>query len=153
MKYLVIDTNIWVRVISQGRPGCEVSHLDYLCSVLSEGKITLLLPEVIQLELEKNWRSFVDEATVQIGKLEKEVDVLINKQFWTEIEDVQRALRGFLSEQKNKKISSATERYSKVRSLLKSGNIITLPYTHEVHFRASRRLMEGRMPRPENRAH
>jgi hypothetical protein len=69
MKYLVIDTNIWVRVVSQGKPGCEIAHLDDLRSLVEESKLTLLLPEVVQLELGKSWRSFNETVTIEIGKL------------------------------------------------------------------------------------
>ncbi|MCI0458359.1 MAG: PIN domain-containing protein [Gemmataceae bacterium] len=153
MKYLVIDTNIWVRVISQGRPGCEITHLDDLRRLVEESKITLLLPEVVQLELGKHWRSFTETVEIEIGKLEKELDSLLRKQFWTEIEDVQKSLREFLAEQKAKKISAASERFQKVQSLLASPKIIILPFTPDIHFRGRKRLMAGRMPKPENRAH
>ena len=62
--------------------------------------MTLLLPEVVELELGKNWRSFFEEVDIRIGQLEKEVDSLVKKQFWTEIEDVQKSLRDFLANQK-----------------------------------------------------
>ncbi|MGL4419238.1 MAG: PIN domain-containing protein, partial [Gemmataceae bacterium] len=104
MKYLFVDTNIWVRVISQGKPGCEIAHFDNLRRLIEESKITLLLPEVVQLELEKNWRSFTEKAEIEIGKLEKELESLLRKEFWTEIEDVQKSLREFLTEQKAKKV-------------------------------------------------
>src|SRR5258707_1282540 len=107
MKYLVIDTNIWVRVISQGKPGCEIAHLEDLRRLVGESKVTLLLPEVIQLELGKNWRSFTETVEIEIGKLEKDLDSLLRKQFWTEIEDVQKSLREFLADQKSKKVSAA----------------------------------------------
>ena len=153
MKYLVIDTNIWVRVISQGKPGCEIAHLDKLRTLVEESGITLLLPEVVQLELGKNWRSFTETVELEIGKLEKELDSLLRKPFWTEIEDVQKSLREFLIDQKTKKVEAATERYQKVQRLLSSSKVVVLPFTPEIHFRGRKRLMAGRMPKPENRAH
>jgi hypothetical protein len=153
LKYLVIDTNIWVRVISQGKPGCEIAHLDKLHALVEASRITLLLPEVIQLELGKHWRSFTETVEIEIGKLEKELDSLLRKQFWSEIEDVQKSLRQFLVDQKAKKVTAATERYEKVQGLLSSPKVIMLPFTPDIHFRGRKRLMAGKMPKPENRAH
>jgi len=153
MKYLVVDTNIWVRVISQGKPGCEITHLDDLGTLVQDSKVTLLLPEVIKLELSKEWRSFRERVEIEIGKLEKDLDSLVRKQFWTEIEDVQNSLREFLANQKTRKISAARERFDKVQQLLSSPRIVNLPFTPDIHFRGRKRLMAGRMPKPENRAH
>jgi RNA polymerase sigma factor (sigma-70 family) len=153
MRYLVIDTNIWVRVISQGKPGCEIAHLEDLHNFLEESKVILLLPEVVQLEIGKNWRSFTDKVEIEIGKMEKELDSFLKKPFWSEIQDVQKSLRDFLADQKAKKITAATERYEKVRSLLASPKIVLLPFTQEINFRGRKRLMAGKMPKPENLAH
>ncbi len=153
MKYLVVDTNIWVRVVSQGKPGCEIAHLDDLRVLIEAPSLTLLLPEVVQLELAKNWRSFNENVAVQIGKLEKELDPLLRKPFWTEIEDVQRSLREFLAAQKERKVAAATVRYQKVQDLLTSPKVVLLPFTAEINFRGRKRLIAGRMPRSENMAH
>ncbi len=153
MKYLVVDTNIWIRVISQGKPGCEIAHFDDLRQLVEGSKITLLLPEVIRLELEKNWRSFADSVEFNIGKLEKELDTILGKTYWNEIEDVQKSLRAFLLEQKAKKVRAASERYANVQRLLSSPNVVEIPFTHDINFRGRKRLMAGRMPKPEHRAH
>ncbi len=153
MKYLLIDTNIWVRVISQGKPGCEIAHLQHLCDLVNSSKVTLLLPEVVQLEIGKNWRSFHEKVEVEIGKMEKELASLLTKQFWSEILDVQQSLRDFLADQKSKKVAAAKERYDSVQSLLGSERVVILPFTEEINFRGRRRLIAGRMPKPENSAH
>jgi hypothetical protein len=62
-------------------------------------------------------------------------------------------LREFLSDQKAKKVTAATERFEKVQSLLTSPRIVLLPFTAEINFRGRKRVMAGRMPKPENRAH
>lgn len=153
LKYLLIDTNIWVRVISQGKPGCEIGHFDELRSLIEQSELTLLLPEVIQLEISKNWRSFTETVEVEIGKLEKELEGLLKRKLWTEIEDVQKSLREFFVEQKERKITAATARYEKVQALLASSKVINLPFTAEINFLGRKRIMAGRMPKPENSAH
>lgn len=153
MKYLLIDTNIWVRIISQGKPGCEIKYLDDLHALVEASNVILLVPEVVQLELKKKWRSFNEEVEIVIGKLENELDAILKKKFWTEIEDIQQSLRTFLMEQKAKKVSMASERYEKVQNILSSNKISVLPFTQEIYFRGKKRLMEGRMPKPDNRAH
>src|SRR5262249_16897044 len=44
-------------------------------------------------------------------------------------------------------------RYAKVQSLLTSPKVVLLPFTPEINFRGRKRLMAGRMPKPENKAH
>jgi RNA polymerase sigma factor (sigma-70 family) len=153
MKYLFIDTNILVRVISQGKPGCEVTHFDDLQKLVDDDKATLLLPEVVLLELKKNWRTFIEKVEIEIGKLEKELEAILKKKAWTEIEDVQKALGEFLNQQKEKKISTATDRHQKVLALLASQKVVGLPFTSEINFRGRKRIMEGKMPKSENQAH
>ncbi len=103
MIYAFVDTNIWVRVLSQGRPGCEIEHLDGLNALCTEGKALLLLPEIVELELEKQWREFTDEMIREIGQLEQKIDSAIKPKLWTEIEDVHASIRTLLQEAKKKK--------------------------------------------------
>lgn len=153
MKCLFVDTNIWIRVVSQGKPGCEIAHLEDLRELIDQAAIVLLLPEVVQLELNRQWRSFTENVVVQIGKLEKELEAPLRKSFWSEIEDVQRSLQEFLSEQKTSKLESVTNRYEKVQNLLSLPNVKILEFTPEIHFRARKRLIAGKMPRLEQRSH
>jgi hypothetical protein len=58
MIYASLDTNIFVRIVSQGKPGCEIEQFKALKSLVENGVVHLLVPEVVVLELEKENRQF-----------------------------------------------------------------------------------------------
>ena len=153
MKHLLIDTNIWIRTISQGKPGCEVEHLRNLQKLIDKSQIVLLLPEVIKLETEKNWISFPKDVDKYIKKLEKDMETLIKKEYWTEIEDITTSLEDFIKDKKNNKLNSAAARYKIIENIFESEKTELIPFTPEINFEASRRIMAGRFPTPERNAH
>ncbi len=106
--YAFIDTNIWIRVLSQGRPGCEVEHLEALEKMTRASSLILIVPEVVELEIAKQWRSFHDDIIREIGSLEKAFsDAISKKKLWNEIDDVQKKVTALLSEEKKTKVSDA----------------------------------------------
>src|SRR5687767_11769184 len=141
MIYAFIDTNIWVRVLSQGRPGCEIEHLDNLQTMCAEGKAVFLLPEIVELELEKKWREFTDEMTREIGQLEQKIETAIKPKLWTEIEDVHASIRALLQDAKQKKVEAARASFEKVQVLFGSSQVVKLPLTADLLFQGKKRLM------------
>lgn len=152
MLHAFIDTNIWIRVLSQGRPGCELEHLDACSAMASESRVKLLIPEVVELELEKAWRDFREDLTQKIGHLEQKVDEALKKQVWTEVEDVHASIVTLLKEAKQKKTAAAEENYKRVQELFNCRQVVKLPLTPDLMFQARKRLIAGRMPKPENQA-
>jgi hypothetical protein len=90
MIYILLDSNILLRFISQGRPGCELAHFDALLKLLGGKSHCLLLPEVIELELVKLWGGFEDEVNAILGALEATLNALElpKKAKWSETDDV-----------------------------------------------------------------
>ena len=56
-NFVCLDTNIYVRIISQGKPGCEEEYWNQLNRWIVDGSITLLVPEIVLLELQKQCRA------------------------------------------------------------------------------------------------
>ena len=146
MRYIVIDTNIWVRIISQGRPSCEINYLDELFKLIDGCKVVLLLPEIIKLEIYKNWRSFADTVNVKIGVLEKDLEKPLKDSIWSEIDDVQKALLACLEDQRKQKLEESAKRFAQIETLLLSEKTVHLPFTQEIDFRGRKRLIAGEMP-------
>src|SRR5439155_242138 len=105
-----------------------------------------------ELELEKAWRDFRDELTQKIGVLEQKIDEALKKQVWTEVEDVHTSIGTLLREAKQKKAAAAEAHYRLVRGLFDSPHVSKLQLTPEAMFLARKRLMAGRMPKPDNQA-
>jgi PIN domain/Sigma-70, region 4 len=153
MIYAFIDTNIWVRVLSQGRPGCELEYLDNFHKLCLEKKAVFLLPEIIELELEKQWREFTEEMTKEIGQLQVKIENAIKPKLWTEIEDVYASINSLLNETKQKKVEAARQSFEKIQLLFESNGTVKIPLTSELLFLGKRRLISGKMPKPDNQAH
>src|SRR5688500_18194757 len=111
MLYVFVDTNIWFRFITQGRPGCEPRHYRELKEAAAKGKIELLYLEIVGLELEKLWASFGDDLKSATEKLEKLVKEPLGKSVWSEIDDIQSGIAGFIKQRKDSKIEEAKDRY------------------------------------------
>ena len=151
--YVFIDTNLWIRVISQGKPGCELEHLQSLLTLIDESRVVLVLPEIVELELDKFWREFKDEVVKHVGQIEKKLEDVFKPQLWTEIEDLRTAIGSFLQQQKQAKITSAEENYKRIQEIFASPKVVKIPLTSELLFLGKKRLISGRMPITENKAH
>lgn len=154
MLFVFVDTNIWIRVLSQGRPGCEIEHFEELRELQHQSKIQLIVPEIVELEFEKNWRGFRDQITASFLQLDELIrNAVKQKKLWTEIEDVHDAIASFLREKKDAKTSAAEERSRQILELFASLSVVKIPLTPELLFLGKKRLIAGRMPSSENTAH
>jgi predicted nucleic acid-binding protein len=79
MIYVFIDTNIWIRVLTQGRPGCEPERLEEFISLVDDGKLVLLLPDLVELELEKGRRNLADDMIKKLASVEKQIEESFKK--------------------------------------------------------------------------
>lgn len=151
--YVFIDTNLWVRLLSQGKPGCEPVFFDEIKELVGSSKITLILPEIVELELEKQWRAFREDVTKDIGKLSQKLDSLLKEKVWEEIEDVRAALPSFLVERRDVKIKDAERYFDQIQQFFRQPQLVKIPLTQELFFLGRKRLMAGRMKRTESNAH
>ncbi|HEY1375384.1 MAG TPA: PIN domain-containing protein [Gemmataceae bacterium] len=152
MIYIFVDTNIWVRVISQGRPGCELVHFVALRNLVEQGKAILILPEIVELELEKCWRAFTDDLTKGIGQMEKQIGEVLKQKSWSEIEDVKGSIAAFLQGTREQKRGAAQRHFDGIQEFFQSKQIVRVPLTPDLLFRSRKRLIAGRMPEAENKA-
>lgn len=147
--YVCIDTNIYIRFMTQGMPGCEEEHWDSLISFLDAGDITLLLPEVVQLELQKKWLEIpqIIEAKLLAARKSLEKD-LRDKVDYSEIRDILPSLLDEFNKLESKKQQSMLKRYDKVQKLLRPDNVVTLPFDLEIMLAAKKRSIRGGLAIP-----
>ncbi len=151
MMYLFIDTNIFIRIISQGQPGCEVQHFEDLVVLAQGGVIRLLVPEVLMLELENKFRqlprtfeSHCDKLTDGLTKATENV--------WNEIGPLKAGLLDQVAQYKKKKLAECAQMSTKVLAFLQSPSIQPIPLTNDIWLDAQRRLIGGRMPNTKKAA-
>ncbi len=130
MLYAFADTNIFVRIITQGRPGCEHSLFEDLTTLVEGGVVRLLVPEVVVLELEKQVRllpkQFESECDKLITSLTKATENV-----WNEIDALKIDLLQQISNHK-KKLDEWKEAASQIMRFLRSTSVQTIPLTNEI---------------------
>jgi len=67
--FVVLDTNILFRIVTQGEKGCEHEHFQDLKQRIDKSEVTLLLPEVIKLEFEKLTEWMEETYKVEVEKV------------------------------------------------------------------------------------
>ncbi len=68
MIFGFIDTNIYIKIASQGNPGCERKHFDDLKTMVSGGAMKLLVPEIVLLELRKQFPRVIAKMATQFDQ-------------------------------------------------------------------------------------
>ena len=89
MIYAFVDTNILIRVLSQGKPGCEPELFEDLRTLVTGNAFRLLVPDVVRFELEKQMRDFPRELRDQFGALKASVN---KTHVWSEIADAKETI-------------------------------------------------------------
>lgn len=51
-QYVVLDTNVLVKFVTQGQSGFEQEHFDSLRHLVQSGEVTLFSPEIVELEFQ-----------------------------------------------------------------------------------------------------
>lgn len=154
MRHIFVDTNIWIRVISQGRPGCEIKHLAALTQLVESKQVLLVLPEVVTLELQKGWGVFTTHVKKAVARLSENLEqaMAAQRKKWNEIEDIEKDLVPFLQAKQEEKITAARQHYKAIEHLFSLPNVIHLRLSQPILFSARKRLMAGRMPKSERNA-
>ncbi|WP_435020269.1 PIN domain-containing protein [Tundrisphaera sp. TA3] len=150
--YVAIDSNIFIRGWTQGKPGCEIDHWRGLQSKVDAGEVTILVPEVVTLECEKQWQV----SRLTIDKHLKDAKSKITDWFMqnfksTEIEDIGESLRAEVESLHKKKTAMMNANREEQRKLLNFASTIKLPYSQKLWFYAHKRLLSGNYPNAEDR--
>ena len=133
---------MFIRLITQGRPGCDLGAYERLKTLASNDVVRLLVPEIVLLELDKHRRGLTSELVNKIGGLRKHINTFA---YWSEIADLRGLLLELVDKEKQAKLERSTELFDDVLSFLRSQT--ELSFTADVLCRAQKRIMAGRMPR------
>jgi hypothetical protein len=145
--FAFLDTNILFRVITQGQGGCELEHLKELERYVEDFMISLLVPEVVLLELEKQYRGFENAVSVNVAKFEKHLSNQPDKErVWNELGDIVPHMVEKLNEWKSEKIENVKARHNEVQTLIGSKRALKPALDSEILLRAKRRIWAGRVP-------
>jgi len=144
MIYAFIDSNIFIRVMSQGKPGCETHLFDDLRTIVQGHAISLIIPEVVLFELERQMRDLDKSLRQHFGKMKEAVNKIT---VWSEVADAKLSVLTNLDIACDKKIESWKRSYSEIMTFLNSDNVRQIPYTPEIMCQAKSRIIRGAMPK------
>jgi hypothetical protein len=147
--YIFLDTNIYIRIVSQGMPGCPMEQFVALKTLVEGGAVQLLVPEVVLLELEKEQGTFEDQLNRHCDLLKASVEKLA---VWTEARDIKESLLDHLDERRQVKLQTASNNFKEIGAWLASDKARILDLTPEIWFQAKRRIMAGRYPKGQGKA-
>ncbi len=140
-----VDANIFIRIATQGRPGCEREHLDDLRTLVEESTFVLLVPEVVYLEVSKAFRTLPQEMESNCDKLSDAINKA-TKDTWSEIDSLKTDVLALIKQLKQKRIAECAELMKLIDKFLKSTNVTLIPLTPEIVVAAKRRQIAGKMP-------
>ena len=144
MQYVFIDTNIFIRVMSQGKPGCETDLFERLCVLATGDVLTLVIPEVVHLELEGQMHNLSEALKQRFGELKK---IINTTPVWSEIEDAKQLVMQQLDSLRDEKQQRWHQIYKDVLELLNSEKVSLIPFTTEIMCRAKKRIIRRGMPK------
>lgn len=144
MLFIFVDTNIYIRIMTQGMPGCDFALFDDLKTLCENKIICLLVPEVILLELEKNNTEIPQGLKQKFCGLRKDIEKF---SLWTEIRDIKNYIITLLQKAEDLKITNWKNRYKEIISFLNSDKTIKIPITENIKIKADNRIKNGKMPK------
>jgi hypothetical protein len=142
--FTFVDTCIFVRVATQGVPGCEQEAFERLRGLIEEGVLILLVPEVVILEIERHKRTLRMELEQKLGELRSKIDDI---PVWNEITSVKQSLVEHANEQLTAKLTEADATLDNILAFLHSSSVTHIALTPDILCSAERRRIGGRMKR------
>ena len=149
MIYVFLDTCIYSRMVTQGKAGSTLECFEDLKKLAEDGKVRVVVPEVVLLEFDKFCRELDSTYSVSIEKLKKEIESA--KIPWNEIEDVRQSVISHLESEVAKKKGAFPDRINHVRDWIGSDGVVRVPFDADIWLLGKRRLMSGRMPPTERK--
>lgn len=140
MIYAFVDTNILIRVLSQGKPGCEFELFEDLRALAAGNAFQLLVPDVVRFELDRQMRDLPRELRARFGQLKASVN---QTSVWSEIADAKESILQQLDSLRETKKQGWHDRFANVDAFLRSDHVTRLAYTPDIMCRARIRLMRG----------
>lgn len=171
-QFVLLDTNILFRYVTQGEPGCESEHFDALKEFVTDGKVKLFSSEVVELEFQAECKGLEDRLKKEIREIEERMTTAIqgvigetfstNKKkpknpAWNEISDLHPWLQTETSAFSKKlkqwpedKLKEARLRIENVNALTGLPIVERLAFDQDIMLRTKRRFIAKRFKRHQN---
>jgi hypothetical protein len=141
--FVCLDTNVLVDLVQEIQAGKPPKWWDKLQKLIKDGKkAKLVVPEITILELKSTLRDLESELGAATTKAEADAK---------ENRPLQSHLADSLKEWRNKTVEGWKAEAKKLETWLRAIPEQVIEYTESVGHRTKRRLIEGRLPRPQEK--
>jgi len=142
MKYVFIDTNIFISCAFLERKGDTVQQIEKLSQLINSNSIKLLLPEIVEIELERKTKDQLITIKSQVEKLKNTVIKSFPGSLLTDKSNLLKEIDGMF---KKREVSSHSAS-KKLNKIFKSENVIKIPLYQKIFFNAYKRALKGLKP-------
>ena len=149
MIYLCLDTNIYIKQLTDisENDDLETNYIpphgiSVLSVLLDNDCICLLLPEVIELELEKANRSYENIYRNNYSKL-REKNAEFSEEIWNEAKDIIKKIELLIEQEQDKKILYWQKTYKIIKEFFENKKIVKLPLDSNTILQNERKRISG----------
>lgn len=144
MKYLFIDTNIYIACSLLIKHGHEPETIEKLNKLLNSNKLILILPEIIELE-------FFRELEVTLTQIKKSCDNFKkefkkSKIFPSYLNDEKEKIFKIINQIYEKREESSKESKNRIMKLFKHNNVEKIPLNFDIFLNGYKRVLSGKKP-------
>ncbi|HEV3300034.1 MAG TPA: hypothetical protein VG055_10345 [Planctomycetaceae bacterium] len=150
--FVFLDTNILIRIATQGKPGCEQERWRELHKLVADSRVTIIVPEIVRLEFEKFHDRFLSDFHKKLEKFGANVKALVEdeKPYWNEMTDLlgsfRQAVGSSWGTMKTEKVADCQHGCQIIERWFRDGNFQDAPFSERVLLRAKQWLVAGRVP-------
>ena len=148
MIYVSIDTNVYINLLTEVMTNDNVeendipSQLEDLNLLCKKGIVTLLIPEVVKLELQKFNSKVEEDYRNEYSKLINYIDKY-SKSSWSEIRGVKNKIIDLIEEEQNNKVYYCEEEYAKLMVFFENDYIEHVELTSDAICKAYKKKISG----------
>lgn len=146
MKYLFIDTNIYIQCCLLEIEGDDIGALKRVHALLDKNKVKLILPEVVRLEFPKALNNKSEQLKLLIGKHKEEINLD------RKLDDkIRHELIAKLDETMQERIGNTDKVKKEIELIFNSTNTVSSIKMNNKHFAgAYKRFLSGIKPYNDN---
>lgn len=145
MKYIFIDTNIYIYCALITKGNYTTKTIDALNKTINTKNTKLLMPEIIKLEFEKKAKNiFENEVSNDIKKIKKKIQEISFPEYLGEEKSKIEKNIDDLLEKRRKNLKRVSENI--IKDIEENKNTIILELTNDIFFKSYKRALKGEKP-------
>lgn len=142
MIYIFIDTNTYIKLLISKE---DNGKFEWLKSLINEGLVRLIVPEIVLLELEKENRRAKETFDKELRILASKTKEMF-KDRWSEVRNLDLKVVDLITNDITEKKNMWQENYDELIVYLKSKEVDFIEFTPHILCKAEKRKISGKVP-------